>query len=866
MADTRAEASVVADPGAQLKSFATQSTENASTYGEAGVSNAASSYKSARRIAFEGGESIRPMGSGADARDAAVTGAAQQSPLQAERTAHIADRGRSGVSDSYASSAGSRRSRAAAAGGHGLQMPTSNVAGHRAAAVQSPANHALRLISPSSRAVGADEMSGGRLGWRPVGLASSQTPGGSRHSASFQPSAPTSAGLPSEDATAPSVAPTDLSEGLDRLPLQASDGWDRFAATVAASDRQQTRGPELGPSLGDPAPLCRAAAEGTSNPVASASASATASASAAASPHSSSDAVPGAQQSVPGRGGTGGRWRGRRQGSGSETGGAQKEHSSAARRDAESRIVWLNVGGTVFATTKETLMRQPGSLLGAIASDDVSLPLDDAGRAFVDRDPALFSIVLNSLRDGAGECALPESRELLTRLWSEARFYGVAALEEEVESELARLASKPISRGLVLQLLHSASDGRLQLPATKLTGLVLSFLRLSDSILTGSDCSGADFSGSDLSRCQATFASFAGANMTSATLAEARLEQSVFRGANLVRAIVTGADLRGADFRDCDLRRANLTSASVKGALWLGATLEKAVVISVDLRASDMTGLILREANMEGSDLSGAVLRGADLSRANLWGCQGLETADLTGAILTGAILPPVLRAEGRLAGQAAAAAARSGPGGNAAGAGQRPPRHATGGAEVSGAAAATAATTVSRQVRAAGPADGQGGAVAAGQGGGAGRLSARVVSGRRLTGLEVAGEVGAGGRGERGGMGRAGRAVVAAPASRFVPGDSSSGSARGVGRWREQAVRRELGLPAHYLSGSVASADDPWPVPDSSTASSRRLSGAGFRDDDGDDTSMAWQGSGHGETGSQRQVGSVPQPGSFRR
>jgi uncharacterized protein YjbI with pentapeptide repeats len=310
-------------------------------------------------------------------------------------------------------------------------------------------------------------------------------------------------------------------------------------------------------------------------------------------------------------------------------------------------IVTLNVGGQLFTTTKATLLSDPESNLAKIVDGRLRVPVDEGGHLFLDRDPIVFQLIVNALRDGTTDSILPDDRAILTRLWAEARFLGLRSLMEEVDAELGRISAKPIPRGLVLQLLHSSSDGRLQLPATKMSGLVLSFLRLADSTFTGCDFSRADLSGSDLSRCHATFASFVDANLASAILNEARLEQCDFRGASMVRANLTGADVRGANLRGSDLRRANLTSVSCKGAVWDGANLEKAIVISVDLRGAKMEGLVLREANLEGCDLEGACLRGSDLSRANLWGCNGLDMADLSGCNLTGAILPPSKTARG---------------------------------------------------------------------------------------------------------------------------------------------------------------------------------------------------------------------------
>jgi uncharacterized protein YjbI with pentapeptide repeats len=884
MAQSGSGASGSGSNGPELQSFASRSSDRGSTTepgkGGMAVGNAAS----ARRIAFAGAASLHRSGSDPETRDPAVSDAARPAAGGTARASVGAGRGHGHGANSSASSTGSRRSRTAAAGDHGLAMPTESVAGHRAPAVQSPASHALTMQSPSTRAVGADDSGHSARGRRPAALVTPKVGDNAHHGGAFGSSSAPGAVSPPDDsaavageAFAASIAPTDLSSGLDRPPLLGGDSWGGFPPTgqvvehmhhgQALSALVPTTTPSNRPSFSPPHSNAAGSAGDPGAP-------------SVVTPQSAGDpaertvrATPGAGAGIQHRRPASGRSRSGAGGSGagSAHGQQQQQQSPSPSREAmatrRGRIVRLNVGGTVFATTRETLMQQPGSLLCAIASDEeTSLPVDEDGCVFVDRDPGMFGHVLNALRDGAGECALPEDRASLTRLWSEARFYGVTQLEDEIEQELTRLASKPISRGLVLQLLHSSSDGRLQLPATKLTGLVLSFLRLCDSILTGSDCSGADLSGSDLSRCQATFASFAGANMTSATLAEARLEQAVFRGACLVRATATGADLRGADFRGCDLRRANLTSASVKGAMWEGATLEKAVVISVDLRSSDMSGLVLREANMEGSDLSGAILCGADLSRANLWGCQGLESADLSGANLTGAILPPVLRAEGRLASQVASGAGM--------GLASRPPRHAVpaGGAADAGAvggvgsgsasAAAAAAATLSagadgRSGVTSSHGHGSGGAV--GLGGAAAirppdvgmHRNTRVVTSRhggtgagradvRAAPMPPGVSTGAGAPARNGAMSNAGRAVIGAGngtaprRSTDVTMRSINSAISGPRSWRDQATHADVSVLARRTSGSVMSSDDPGPLRDSPVSRSGRFSSSRFDDDAG--------------------------------
>uniref|UniRef100_A0A6I8N625 Potassium channel tetramerisation-type BTB domain-containing protein n=1 Tax=Ornithorhynchus anatinus TaxID=9258 RepID=A0A6I8N625_ORNAN len=62
--------------------------------------------------------------------------------------------------------------------------------------------------------------------------------------------------------------------------------------------------------------------------------------------------------------------------------------------------VTLNVGGTVYATTLETLTRFPDSMLGAMFRGRPLPPPDPLGRFFIDRDGKAFRYVLNFLRFG----------------------------------------------------------------------------------------------------------------------------------------------------------------------------------------------------------------------------------------------------------------------------------------------------------------------------------------------------------------------------------------------------------------------------------------------------------------------------------
>ena len=91
----------------------------------------------------------------------------------------------------------------------------------------------------------------------------------------------------------------------------------------------------------------------------------------------------------------------------------------------------LDVGGTMFATTKSTLTRITDSFFAAMFGGRFALKPEEDGSFFIDRDPFVFRHVLNFLR---GESVKLEQlsqaeREALVR---DAVFYQIAELAELV--------------------------------------------------------------------------------------------------------------------------------------------------------------------------------------------------------------------------------------------------------------------------------------------------------------------------------------------------------------------------------------------------------------------------------------------------
>jgi len=96
-----------------------------------------------------------------------------------------------------------------------------------------------------------------------------------------------------------------------------------------------------------------------------------------------------------------------------------------------TNIIDLNVGGVQYTTSKDTLIKNEGSLLCSMFSEDpTKLSHDSKGRVFIDRDGVLFRYILDFLRNGV--TVLPENFQEDERLKVEAKFYQLDAMLEQL--------------------------------------------------------------------------------------------------------------------------------------------------------------------------------------------------------------------------------------------------------------------------------------------------------------------------------------------------------------------------------------------------------------------------------------------------
>ncbi|XP_055679813.1 BTB/POZ domain-containing protein KCTD3 [Lutzomyia longipalpis] len=87
-------------------------------------------------------------------------------------------------------------------------------------------------------------------------------------------------------------------------------------------------------------------------------------------------------------------------------------------------IVHLNVGGTKFATSRQTLTWIPDTFFTALLSGRIASLKDESGAIFIDRDPSLFGFILNYLRTREVDIRNHDIRMLR----HEAEYYNISPL------------------------------------------------------------------------------------------------------------------------------------------------------------------------------------------------------------------------------------------------------------------------------------------------------------------------------------------------------------------------------------------------------------------------------------------------------
>ncbi len=105
-------------------------------------------------------------------------------------------------------------------------------------------------------------------------------------------------------------------------------------------------------------------------------------------------------------------------------------------------IIQFNIGGQIYSTKRSTINENVDSqsFLSLIIKNQTKIQLDQHGQYFIDRDGKYFRYILNYFREK--NLLLPEKFDELKQLLSEAKFYQIDRLINEIENRLNRTNEK----------------------------------------------------------------------------------------------------------------------------------------------------------------------------------------------------------------------------------------------------------------------------------------------------------------------------------------------------------------------------------------------------------------------------------------
>lgn len=101
--------------------------------------------------------------------------------------------------------------------------------------------------------------------------------------------------------------------------------------------------------------------------------------------------------------------------------------------DVSSEIIELNVGGSVYTTSRTTILSHPESMLSHMISGQIPNATDSKKRIFIDRDGPLFRFILNFLRDK--QLHLPDNFAEYAQLRQEADFYRIEPIIQQLDAQ-----------------------------------------------------------------------------------------------------------------------------------------------------------------------------------------------------------------------------------------------------------------------------------------------------------------------------------------------------------------------------------------------------------------------------------------------
>eukprot|EP01084_Bolivina_argentea_P229657 387563_1 len=126
--------------------------------------------------------------------------------------------------------------------------------------------------------------------------------------------------------------------------------------------------------------------------------------------------------------------------------------------NAGTMVIKLNVGGSLFTTTKQTLLNVDDCYFAKRFGGNFAMgpKLNDA--YFIDRDPTHFRVILNFLRDGRDRVILPKKESALAELLNECEFYNLTVLQKMTQRKWYESPKSRDSLSLIAQSMDDVAD------------------------------------------------------------------------------------------------------------------------------------------------------------------------------------------------------------------------------------------------------------------------------------------------------------------------------------------------------------------------------------------------------------------------
>uniref|UniRef100_A0A8B9K254 Potassium channel tetramerization domain containing 17 n=1 Tax=Astyanax mexicanus TaxID=7994 RepID=A0A8B9K254_ASTMX len=145
--------------------------------------------------------------------------------------------------------------------------------------------------------------------------------------------------------------------------------------------------------------------------------------------------------------------------------------TGASGGNGNGKWVRLNVGGTVFLTTRQTLLKEQTSFLYRLCQQqDLHSDTDETGAYVIDRDPTYFGPILNYLRHGK----LVYNKELAEEgVLEEAEFYNITPLIKLIKERILERdckASQQVPPKHVYRVLQCQEEELTQMVSTMSDG------------------------------------------------------------------------------------------------------------------------------------------------------------------------------------------------------------------------------------------------------------------------------------------------------------------------------------------------------------------------------------------------------------